>query len=86
MDFIYMLECENWLRNIKAVWDQWHAYWLCQMNDLYHKIPKEYFNDWKFQIEYCYWKFKGWTKFYGSTRIIKGQYCANYVKDRFIIQ
>ena len=86
LDFVTLLECENWLWNIKAVGDHWHAHWLCQMNDLYHKIPKEYFNSRQYQIEYCYEKYKWWTKFYGPSRIIKGQKCSSYVLDRFIIQ
>lgn len=84
MDFIYMMECESWMKPTNK-WDSWKAYGLCQMNSNYHKIPQEYYDDWKFQVEYCYEKYKGWTKFYWPSRKIKGQNCADYVKDRFVL-
>ena len=77
MDFIYMMECESWMKPTNK-WDSWKAN--------YHKIPQEYYDDRWYQVRYCYDKYKSWTKFYWSTRIIKWQYCANYVKDRFIIE
>jgi hypothetical protein len=86
LDFVLLLECENGLRDLNAIGDKWHAHWLCQMNDLYHNIPKEYFNSRQYQIEYCYEKYKWWTKFYGPSRIIRWQRCSSYVLDRFIIQ
>jgi hypothetical protein len=85
MDFIYMMECESWMKPTNK-WDSWKAYGLCQMNSNYHKIPQEYYDDWKYQVEYCYEKYKGWTKFYWPSRMIKGKRCSDYVKDRFLIQ
>jgi len=82
-NFVAVLECENWSYDIKARGDSWHAYWLCQMNDRYHKIPKEYFDSWQVQVEYCFQKRKQWTKFYGPWRIIKWKKCSEYVKSRF---
>lgn len=86
MDFVTMLECENGNWNIKAIWDGWHAFWLCQMNTNYHKLPEWYKDTWQIQIEYCYQKRSTWTRFYWPTRIIKWQRCSNYVLDRFILQ
>lgn len=86
IDFVKLIECENWNWNINAVWDNGHAFWLCQMNDLYHKLPAEYKTNRVVQVEYCYKKWKSWTKFYWPSRIVKGQTCANYVKDRFTLE
>lgn len=84
MDFVYMIECENGNWDINAVGDSWHAFWLCQMNDRYHKnFPEDYKTNWIVQIEYCYEKRKWGTKFYGPSRWVKGQRCYNYVKNRF---
>lgn len=84
MDLVTTMECENWNWDIKAVWDGWHAFGLCQMNDYYHNIPTEYFNDWIVQVEYCAKKRAWWTLFYWPWRIVKWQRCADYVKNRFI--
>lgn len=86
MDFVKLIECENWNRNIKAVGDNGHAFWLCQMNDLYHKLPAEYKTNRVVQVEYCYKKWKSWTKFYWPSRIVKWVKCSTYVKDRFILE
>ena len=85
IDFVLMLECENGNRNPKAVWDGGHSYGLCQMNNRWHNIPSEYYNDWKFQLEYCYKKWNTWTKFYWPSRNIHGTKCSTYVRDRFIL-
>ena len=86
MDFIKMLRCENWGFDIKARWDNWWAVWLCQMHEYYHKdIPKEYYTSRQTQVEYCYQKYIGWTKFYWPSRIIKWQKCSDYVEDHFTI-
>lgn len=88
MDFVIVMECENGNRDFNAVWDSWHAFWLCQMNDHYHKnFPSDYKSNWIVQVEYCFQKWKSGTKFYGPDRIIKGtnQRCKNYVKKRFTI-
>jgi hypothetical protein len=83
MDFVKLIECENWNRNIKAVWDSGKAFWLCQMNTNYHKLPEDYYTTWQVQVELCYQKWKEWTKFYWPSRIVKGKRCSEYVKDRF---
>ena len=87
MELVAIMECENWNRDVNAVWDNWHAYWLCQMNDRFHKIPQEYFWNRIVQVEYCYQKWKSWTKFYWPDRIIRwtNQKCKNYIKSRFTI-
>ena len=86
MDFVKLIECENWNWNIKAVWDSGKAFWLCQMNTNYHKLPTEYKTNWVVQVEYCYKKRKSWTKFYWPSRIVKWVKCSTYVKDRFILE
>ena len=82
MDLVTLIDCESGT-NPKANWDGWHARWLCQMSDLYHKIPQQYFDDWRFQVEYCAEKRKWGTKFYWPQRIIKWQQCSKYVLSRF---
>lgn len=86
LDFVKLIECENGQWNYKARGDNGHAHGLCQMSDLYHKIPKEYYSDAYFQIDYCFAKRKSWTRFYWPSRIIKWKKCYNYVSDRFILE
>ena len=86
IDFVKMIECENWNWSISAVGDNWKAFWLCQINTNYHKLPEWYKEDWKLQIETCYDKWKNGTKFYWPSRIVKGQRCSSYVSSRFILQ
>lgn len=85
MDFVTMIECESWF-NPNARGDSWKSVGLCQMNTRWHKIPQEYYNSWEYQIDYCYQKRKGWTRFYWPQRKINGQLCKDYVKNRFIIK
>lgn len=85
LDFVTMIECESWF-NPKARGDSWKSVGLCQMNSRWHKIPQEYYDSWEYQIDYCYQKWKGGTKFYGPQRKIKGQLCKDYVKNRFIFK
>lgn len=85
IEFVTMIECENWNRSPEARWDHGHAFGLCQMNDRYHKIPEEYFNSREFQLEYCYEKWSGGTRFYWPDRKVKGMKCEDYVLNRFII-
>ena len=85
MEFVLMLECENWNWNPNVVGDRGHAFWLCQMNDRYHNIPKEYYGNREFQLEYCYKKRSTGTRFYGPQRKIKGTQCRDYVRNRFTI-
>ena len=61
MDFVYMIECENGNRNLNAVGDNGRAFWLCQMNTRYHKLPADYKTNWVVQVEYCYNKWKSWV-------------------------
>lgn len=85
-DLVTVIECENWQWNPFAVWDNGHAFGLCQINNLFHKIPQEYFDDWWFQIEYCAEKLKWWTRFYWPDRVSKytqRKKCKNYIKSRF---
>lgn len=84
IDFVKMIECESAFRPT-VVGDQGLAYGLCQMNRKYHKIPQEYYDDWGYQLEMCYFKWTHHTKFYWPGRIIKGQKCSDYVSNRFII-
>lgn len=84
LDFVTMIECESWF-NPNAKGDSGKSYGLCQMNSRWHKIPQEYYDSWEYQIDYCYQKWKGWTKFYWPNRKIKGQLCKDYVLDRFVI-
>lgn len=86
LDFVKTIECENGNWNIKAVGDSGKAFGLCQMNVNYHKLPEWYKDNWVVQVEFCYKKRKWGTKFYWPSRIIKGQKCANYVSNRFIIK
>ena len=86
MDFVKLLECENWNWDINAVWDSEKAFWLCQMNTNYHKLPEDYKTNWVVQIEYCYKKYSQGTKFYGPNRVIRWVKCSSYVNDRFILK
>ena len=86
LDFVKLIECENGNWNIKAIWDSGKAFWLCQMNTNYHKLPDWYKDTWQVQVEYCYKKWKWGTKYYWPNRIIKGQKCSSYVSDRFYLE
>jgi len=84
-----MIECESAFTPT-AVGDKWLAYGLCQMHKWYHSIPAEYYQDWGYQIDYCYDKRKGGTRFYWPNRKIysKGKFiwiCSDVVKKRFKI-
>ena len=85
MDFVTMIECESWF-NPNARWDSGRAYGLCQLNNRRHKVSDEYKNSWEIQIDTCYQKWKGWTKFYWPNRRINGQLCKDYVLDRFVVK
>lgn len=85
IDFVTMIECENWRWTLDWTSDWWHSHWLCMINDRWHKIPDWFYTDYKIQIDYCYQKFIWWTKFYWPSRMIKWQRCSEYVKDRFVL-
>jgi len=84
MDLLILMECESWMNPLN-VWDGWDAYWLCQMNKRFHDIPNEYYQDRKYQVDYCYTKRLGGTRFYWPDRVIKWQKCSSYVRNRFTI-
>ena len=88
LDFVKLIECENWNWSLTVKWDNWHAHWLCQMNDNFHKdIPTQYKKDRVVAVEYCYKKWKWWTPFYWPSRKMKNWHkCSEYVKDRFILK
>jgi hypothetical protein len=87
MDLVINMQCENWSRDMNKKWDNWHAHWLCQVNDLYNKIPAQYKTDWQFQVRYCkqlkYW----WTPFYWPSRKNKktGKPCYIEAQKSFTI-
>lgn len=66
--FVIMLECENWLRDIKRIGDHWRAFWLCQNNDRFRNVSQEFKDNRKVQIDTCYDLWKWWTRFYWPTR------------------
>jgi len=86
IDLVLLMECENWQRTTNARGDNGKAIWLCQMNINYHKLPDMYYQDRRFQVEYCANKRKWGTVFYWPQRIIKWQKCSSYVLDRFKIE
>lgn len=95
MDLVLLIECENWS------WDMYkqsevvkngrreQSYGLCQIHRPDHPEiidNKLFWDDYKWQLDRCNELMKNGTAFYGRERIIKGQKCSNYVKDRFLIQ
>lgn len=84
LEFVSLIECENGLRNPKAVWDNGMSFWLCQLNIRRHGEPlEEERNDRTYQLSVCYQKRKWGTKFYWPQRLIWGKRCWKVVKDRF---
>ena len=84
LEFVSLIECENGLRNPKAIWDGGMSFWLCQLNIRRHGEPlEEERNDRTYQLSVCYRKWKWGTKFYGPQRLIWGRRCWKVVKDRF---
>ena len=84
LDFVSLIECENGLRNPKAVWDGGLSFGLCQLNILRHWEPlEEERNDRTYQLSICYSKRKWGTKFYGPQRKIRGKSCSEAAKKRF---
>ena len=84
MDLVLLMQCESATRTIDRVGDQWHALWLCQMNNRYHKLPKDYKTSRQVQVEYCAEKLKNKTPFYGPTRRIQWKPCYIYTQKYFI--
>lgn len=84
LEFVSLIECENGLRNPKAVWDGGLSFWLCQLNIRRHWEPlEEEWNDRTYQLSICYQKRKWGTKFYWPQRLIWGKRCSEVVKKRF---
>lgn len=84
LDFVSLIECENGLRNPKAVWDGGMSFWLCQLNIRRHWEPlEEERNDRTYQLSVCYQKRKWGTKFYWPQRLIWGKRCWEIAKKRF---
>jgi hypothetical protein len=87
-NLVLLNECENAQWTIDRKWDAWLAYWMCQIQLHRHKDidKKRFITDWKYQLDMCWKKREGWTLFFWPDRVIKGQKCYAYVKDRFIIK
>ena len=84
LEFVSLIECENGLRNPKAVWDGGMSFWLCQLNIRRHGEPlEEEWNDRPYQLAVCFEKWKWGTKFYWHQRLIWGKKCWEVVKKRF---
>ena len=91
-NLLLLCECENWWRDldlqsrVQQKYGREKTYWLCQLH-IYNYPDIDYtrfLTDYKYQLDVCWQKRSTWTPFYWPTRIIKGQYCYNYVRDRFI--
>lgn len=90
LDFVKMLECENWGRdiNLKTKHSTETSYGFCQMNTQRHSdiIFDKRFMDWERQINKCFELWKWWTPFYWpnrNTEKTNRMYCKDYVNDRF---
>ena len=84
LEFVSLIECENGLRNPKAVGDGGMSFWLCQLNIRRHGEPlEEEWNDRPYQLSTCYSKWKWGTKFYWPQRLIWGKRCSEVAKKRF---
>jgi len=84
LDFVATLEAENWLRDPhrKAMIKSEDARWFCQLHRSWHKDVVDdprFWSDPYWQLEQCWNKYKGWTKFYWY-------YQRNKVKWRFLIE
>lgn len=89
MDQVILHECEWYDWDMYKIWDWWHAFWLCQMNDRFHNIPDQYYTDRRFQIKYCNMKRKGWSLFYWPERVMDketGEMCMSYSKKYFYLE
>lgn len=90
LDFVLMLECENWTWKIdkKSEVKGENSQGFCQMN---YKYYSRFIDDWRFgfdpfrQLDKCLELWKWWTKFYWYYRSIKWQKCRDVVKNRFIL-
>lgn len=85
IDFVIVLECENWRYALDWVWDNGHSHWLCMVNDRWHTLPDWFDDSWVIQVEYCYNLYTHHTKFYWPNRLIHWVRCRDYVLNRFEI-
>lgn len=80
MDFLMTLKAENWWfdmykqSNVVKNWVREDSWGLCQLNRRRHKEvdTKEFRESWKYQVDVCYKKWKGWTIFYW--KLVKDKY------------
>lgn len=95
IDLVALIDCENWQWNMYRQseviknWKREKSFWFCQISQVYHPEivnNDRFWNDWRRQLEKCNDLMKNWTAFYWRTRIVKGQKCSDYVKNRFIIK
>lgn len=86
LEFVSLIECENWLWNPKAVGDNGLSFWLCQLNIRRHWEPLDPdWESWVYQLNVCHGKRESWTKFYWPTRKVNGKACLLAVQERFEI-
>ena len=89
-DLVALCECENanW-DNFRKAYGGEDSWWFCMINRKYHKDivdTKEFWEDWKRQMNKCNELLKWGTKFYWPSRKIKNQRCSEYVKNRFTLE
>ena len=99
-EFMTVLKCENWNFDMylqSSVIDEngnrEPSYWFCQMHRKRHSAIVDnplFWSDWKRQVEQCYNKRKGWTKFYWPNRPIYKNWkyvwlCKDVVKNDFTL-
>lgn len=94
LDLVLMMECENSTRNmyrqseVVKNWRREPSYWLCMIDRDFHPEiidDPRFRSDRKRQIETCNRLYTWGTKFYWPSRIVKGQRCSEYVKQRFTL-
>lgn len=88
IDFVKMIECENWNRDPNKI-SATNDYWLCQLNYRWNKnfiLSKDFKNPLR-QLDFCSFKWHINPKLrYWPYRYIKGKKCLDYVSNRFIIK
>lgn len=91
-NLLLLNECENWWWDLdlqsrcSQLGKREQSYWLCQLQIYHYKDidHKRFLTDYKYQLDVCWKKRSTGTPFYWPTRIVKGQYCYQAVKNRFI--
>lgn len=90
LDFLILIECENWRWTPDRKWDWGWSLWFCQLHWAWHK--ERYENDFttnrEKQLDICLAKYKGWTVFYWPDRILKEtkKECKYSVGNKFILK